>query len=132
MRAQESRCLLCNATAATVSVKAAARTSPRFGCWRAEFRITKGAPRHYIAKADSGNEITRVFCPDCGSPLYVQVSTRPDLVGVRVASFDDPSWFRPEADIFVQSAQPWDHMNPDIPKYPTYPPGMSYPAGAKK
>jgi len=51
---------------------------------------------------------------------------------VRVATFDDPSWFRPEADIFVQSAQPWDHMNPDIPKYPTYPPGMSYPAGAKK
>jgi hypothetical protein len=97
----------------------------------AEFRITKGAPRHYVAKADSGNEITRVFCPDCGSPLYVQVSTRPDLVGVRVASFDDPSWFRPEADIFVQSAQPWDHMNPDIPKYPTYPPGMSYPPGAK-
>ncbi len=35
----------------------------------AEFRITKGKPKHYIAKADSGNEITRVFCPDCGSPI---------------------------------------------------------------
>jgi hypothetical protein len=67
-----------------------------------------------------------VFCPDCGSPLYVQVSARPDLVGIRVASFDDPSWFQPEADIFVKSAQPWDYMNPDVPKYPTYPPGKSY------
>ncbi len=131
MKARESRCLLSNATAATVSVKAAAPMSPRFRVAAAEFRITKGTPRRYIGKADSGNEITRVFCPDCGSPLYVQVSTRPDLVGVRVASFDDPSWFRPEADIFVQSAQPWDHMNPDIPKYPTYPPGMSYPAGSE-
>jgi hypothetical protein len=97
----------------------------------AEFRITKGTPKRYIAKADSGNEITRVFCPDCGSPLYVQVSTRPDLIGIRVASFDDPSWFRPEADIFVKSAQPWDYMNPDLPKYPAYPPGKSYQPGAK-
>ena len=92
----------------------------------AEFCITKGKPKHYIAKADSGNEITRVFCPDCGSPLYAQVSTRPDLVGIRVVSLDDPSWFRAEADIFVKSAQPWDYMNPAIPKYPTYPPGRSY------
>ena len=90
----------------------------------AEFRITKGTPKRYTAKADSGNEITRVF----GSPLYVQVSTRPDLVGIRVASFDDPSWFRPEADIFVGSAQLWDFMNPDLPKYQTYPPGRSYTA----
>jgi hypothetical protein len=95
----------------------------------AGFRITKGAPRRYVGKADSGNEITRVFCPDCGSPLYVQVSTRPDLVGIRVASFDDPSWFRAEADIFVGSAQPWDFMNPDLPKHQTYPPGRSYTPG---
>ncbi len=45
------------------------------------FRITQGAPKRYVAKADSGNEITRVFCGDCGSPLYVQVSTRPAGLG---------------------------------------------------
>ena len=72
----------------------------------------RGAPKRYVGKADSGNEITRVFCGDCGTPLYVQVATRPDIVGIRVATFDDPSWFRPEADIFVKSAQPWEHLNP--------------------
>ena len=95
----------------------------------AEFRITQGAPKRYITTSDSGNQIARVFCGDCGSPLYVQVATRPDLVGIRVGSFDDPSWFRPEADIFVKSAQPWDYMNPDLPKHPSYPPGRSYPVG---
>jgi hypothetical protein len=95
----------------------------------AGFQITKGEPKRYVAKADSGNEIVRVFCGDCGSPLYVQVSTRPDIVGVRVGTFDDPSWFKPEADIFVKSAQPWEHLNPDIPKYPTYPAGKSYVPG---
>jgi hypothetical protein len=92
----------------------------------AEFRIVHGSPRRYIAKADSGNEITRVFCGDCGTPLYVQVSTRPDIVGVRVCTFDDASWFRPEANIFVKSAQPWDHMDPAVPTFPTYPTGKSY------
>jgi hypothetical protein len=90
------------------------------------FRITTGAPKRYVGKADSGNEITRAFCGDCGSPLYVQVSTRPDIVGLRVGTLDDPSEFRPEADIFVKSAQPWEHLNPALPKYDTYPPGLSY------
>jgi hypothetical protein len=92
----------------------------------AGFRITQGTPRRYVGKADSGNETTRVFCADCGSPLYVQVSTRPDIVGLRVGTLDDPGGFQPEADIFVRSAQPWVHMDPAIPKYPAYPPGKSY------
>ncbi|MBV9860465.1 MAG: GFA family protein [Alphaproteobacteria bacterium] len=92
----------------------------------AQFRIVQGEPRRYVARADSGNEIARAFCGDCGSSLYVQVSTRPDLIGLRVGTLDDPSVFRPEADIFVKSAQPWDHMDPALPKFPTYPAGKSY------
>jgi len=97
--------------------------------WRvpaAGFRVLKGTPKLYVATADSGNSVSRAFCGDCGSPLYLQVSTRPDLVGIRVGTLDDPSGFRPAADIFVKSAQPWDFMNPELPKYPTYPPGRSY------
>ena len=76
--------------------------------------------------SDSGNQITRAFCPDCGTMLFLRVSARPDLVAIRVGTLDDPSGFRPEADIFVKSAQPWDYMNPALPKYPTYPPGQAY------
>ena len=35
--------------------------------------------------------IRHVFCGDCGTPLYVQVATRPDLVGLRVCTLDDPT-----------------------------------------
>ena len=93
----------------------------------ADFRITQGEPSRYIAKSDSGNDISRIFCGACGAPLYVQVSTRPDLIGLRVTSLDDPSWFRPDANIFTKSAQPWDHMDPAVPQYPTYPEGHAYP-----
>ena len=97
--------------------------------WRvpaAGFRVTQGEPKLFVKSADSGNVITRAFCPDCGSMLFLQVSARPDLVAIRVGTLDDPSGFRPVADIFVKSAQPWDYMKPDLPKYPTYPPGQAY------
>jgi len=87
----------------------------------AGFRVTKGEPELYV-----GNQVTRAFCPEGGCPLFIRVSARPDIVGLRVGSLDDPSEFRPEADIFVKSAQPWDHMDRDLPKYHTYPPGRAY------
>ena len=92
----------------------------------AGFRITSGTPKLYVKAADSGNTVTRAFCPECGSPLFLQVSARPDLVGIRVGTLDDPSGFRPQAHIFVKSAQPWDHMDPALPQYETYPPGKAY------
>jgi hypothetical protein len=98
----------------------------------AGFRILTGTPKRYLTKSDSGNDIVRFFCGDCGTPLYVQVGTRPDLVGIRVCTLDDPSWFKPDADIFVKSAQPWDHDQPNAPKYDTYPPGQSYPTAPSR
>ena len=96
----------------------------------AGFRILKGMPKRYVAKADSGNDISRIFCGDCGTPIYVQVATKPDIVGLRVCTLYDASWFKPDADIFMQSAQPWDHV--DAPRFDTYPTGQAYPVGERK
>ncbi len=105
----------------------------------AAVRVPTAAVPHHQGRAEAlcrqGRQRQRNHpgvLPRLRQPAYVQVSTRPDLVGIRVASFDDPSWFRPEADIFVKSAQPWDYMNPAVAKYPTYPPGKSYQPGAKE
>ena len=80
-----------------------------------------GEPKYHDVKADSGNTISRGFCPECGSPLFTKLSARPDLVGIRAASLDDPSWHKPAMDIYTSSAQPWDYMNPDLPKSPKMP-----------
>ena len=48
--------------------------------WRvpaAGFRVTQGEPKLYVRAADSGNQITRAFCPDCGTMLFLRVSARP-------------------------------------------------------
>ena len=46
----------------------------------------------------------------------------PQFVGILASTLDDPSWFRPQMDIFVSDAQPWDQMDPAIPKFAQYPP----------
>ncbi len=80
-----------------------------------------GDPKYYEVKADSGNTISRGFCPECGSPLFSKLSARPDIMGIKAASLDDPSWYKPAMDVYTASAQPWDHMNPDLPKSPQMP-----------
>lgn len=83
--------------------------------------ILKGEPKYYKVKADSGNTAQRGFCSECGSPLFAGNSNNPHIVAIKVGSLDDPSWSKPMIDIWTQSAQPWDYMNPEIPKVPTQP-----------
>ena len=80
-------------------------------------RLLNGECKEHRIAAESGNVAKREFCGVCGTPLFARSLARPEFLGVKVASLDDPSWFLPEADVWVESAQPWDHMNPDVPKF---------------
>jgi hypothetical protein len=75
-----------------------------------------GQPKYYSVEADSGNKISRGFCPDCGSRLFVKTSGRADAIGIHLASLDDPSCYQPTMDIWISSAQKWDYMNPSLQK----------------
>jgi hypothetical protein len=83
----------------------------------AAFVLRKGEPRYHVVRGDAGHTARRGFCPECGSPLVAGSSRMPEIVVLKVASLDDPSWFAPMADIWTASAQPWDHMDPRIPKF---------------
>jgi len=81
----------------------------------------KGEVKYYDVKADSGNTISRGFCPNCGATLFGISTSLPSIIGIRAGSLDDPSWYRPAVDFYTASAQPWDYMNPDLPKFPKQP-----------
>lgn len=81
-----------------------------------------GDVKYYDVKADSGNTISRGFCPNCGARLFSKPTVVPDLMGIMAGSLDDPSRYRPTMDIYTASAQPWDYMNPDLPQFPKMPP----------
>ena len=75
-----------------------------------------GNVKYYEVSADSGSTVGRGFCPNCGSRLFSK-PPNPELMGIMAGSLDDPSYFQPTMDIYTDSAQPWDYMNPDLPKF---------------
>jgi hypothetical protein len=85
-------------------------------------KLLQGSPRYYASSSEAGGSIQRGFCTECGSPLLAKFDAAPHLIGIRTASLDDPSWFKPEADMWTSDAQPWDHMDPAVPKFEKYPP----------
>ena len=81
-----------------------------------------GTVHYYDVTGESGNIVSRGFCPTCGARLFTKPAIVPDLIGIVAGSLDDPSGFRPAMDIYTASAQPWDCMNPELPKFPKLPP----------
>jgi len=93
-----------------------------------------GSPKFHDVKADSGNTASRGFCPSCGSFVMARNSGMPDMVMIAAGSLDDPSVFKPQMVVYTRSAQPWDRMDPELPKFASLPemkgpaPGQMSPA----
>jgi hypothetical protein len=81
-----------------------------------EFTLLQGEPRWYDKPADRGHMMRRGFCADCGSPLFLINGASTGAILMYAGSLDDPGLYRPSRDIYVASAQPWDVMNPELPK----------------
>jgi hypothetical protein len=81
------------------------------------FTFTKGEAQYYVVKGESGRTVYRGFCPACGSPVGARAEAFPDIRVVYAASLDDPSGLEPLAEVWTSSAQPWDYLNPALPKY---------------
>ena len=83
-----------------------------------------GDVKYHEVVGDSGKVVKRGFCPTCGARLFSKPSRDlllADLLGIAAGSLDDPSPYRPTMDIYVTSAQPWDCMDPELPKFRTFP-----------
>lgn len=80
-----------------------------------------GVVKYYDVKGDSGQTMSRGFCPNCGARLFGKPQAMPDVSVITAGSLDDPSWFRPGMDLYTSSAQPWAYMNPDLPKFSKMP-----------
>ena len=61
----------------------------------------------FTSGADSGNQISRYFCPSCGSHLFASSSANPQFRVVRLGTLDDPSSIKPEINMWASSAPSW-------------------------
>ena len=85
-------------------------------------RVT-GEVTFYDRPADSGNIVSRGFCPTCGCAIYSRNSGMPGLAFVRPSSLDDPEITTPQMIVYASRAPSWDHMDPGLPTFETMPKG---------
>ncbi len=72
--------------------------------------------------ADSGNVVSRGFCPTCGSAVYSRNTGMPGMAFIRASSLDDPTVFRPQLVVYTKRAAPWDVMDASLPAFEDMPP----------
>ena len=88
------------------------------------FEIT-GEVRWFDSIAESGNQMSRAFCPTCGTPLFAKSNARPQLIVTRIGSLDDPGLIAPEASIWTSEAPEWALLHPDLPQVKKQPPPVA-------
>lgn len=71
------------------------------------FESESPQPRSFSVKGESGGEVTRLFCGDCGSQLYSRVTVMPGFFFVKAGTLDDSSWVETVSSFWGASAQPW-------------------------
>lgn len=78
------------------------------------FSFTRGTPRSFQSRP----EVTRSFCPSCGTPLtYGRVDT-PRTVDVTVCSLDEPGGVTPQDHVYHDGKLDWVRLADGLPTYP--------------
>jgi hypothetical protein len=88
----------------------------------AAFEVTKGEAKIFVRKGDSGQDVGRAYCPDCGTPLWTVAAVMPQLTAVKLGALDDSSDVMPTLHLYVASAPPWHLMHEGLPTYQRVPP----------
>lgn len=81
----------------------------------------RGPVREYRLKSEAENEVTRVFCPSCGSPILGRNTAMPGFVTISLGTLDDSSMFEPVVTIFARNRKPWDAMDDSIATFEAQP-----------
>jgi len=87
----------------------------------AEALVVSGALAEHTKTADSGNEVTRQFCPRCGTHLFARSSGRPQFRVVRTGNLDEPSSVDPKMNIWSSSAPRWACLDPALERVESQP-----------
>lgn len=75
---------------------------------------TNGTTASYAVTADSGNTMTRHFCPKCGGRLFGTNSARPGIIAITTGSMNNVDGIKPGVAVFTSGKRPWDVLNSDM------------------
>ena len=73
----------------------------------ADLMVLQGTTKSYQHPTDSGNTMTKEFCPECGSQLFGSTTGGAGVKAIRVGSIDDASFVTPQIEVYVSKALPF-------------------------
>ena len=82
----------------------------------------EGKTSSYTTTADDGAQLTRHFCPECGSRLFATNSVKTTMISIAVGCVDDNSWFKPGVIVYNKRKPAWDCMDTNLPTFEEMPP----------
>ena len=81
---------------------------------RGAVTVVQGASKTYTRDSASGKPVTFHFCPECGSTVFWEPERMPQLIGVAVGAFGDPSFPPPEQSVFTMHKHGWLSLPQDM------------------
>ncbi len=78
----------------------------------------EGNTKQHVKTADSGNVVTRHFCPECGGRLFADNSGTEGTRAVMVGSLDDPDAITPMVLVYGDSRLSWDMHDENLTVFP--------------
>jgi hypothetical protein len=79
------------------------------------FRLTKGQTKVFTKTADSGNDLHRHFCGDCGSWLYNPIGGDPSRIVLKAGCFDRHDGMRVVLNLWTRSRPQWAAVDMTLP-----------------
>lgn len=87
-------------------------------------KLIRGELRYFDTVADSGNKISRGFCPNCGTPIMSRLERTDEIIIVKLGAMDDPSFFTPEVVFWTSTAHNWATFPEGTIHFPENPPPL--------
>lgn len=69
-----------------------------------------GTSTEYLRVGDEGGRCTFRFCPQCGATVYYTFEGMPDMVGIPVGAFADPTFPAPVFSVYEERMHTWVRM----------------------
>ena len=73
-----------------------------------------GEVNNYTHLSDSGNNMTKYFCPKCGSQVFGKNSGRPGIITIRAGTVNEKDIIKPIRNLFLKSKVPSTPINSNL------------------
>ena len=79
---------------------------------------TEGPSKIYVRDGPEGRKVCIRFCPACGTSVYWDSDRRPNVIGIAVGAFADPSFPAPTVSLWEETRHPWVDFDHELEHHP--------------